>query len=1295
MNDILDEIELKTNISVMSKTIDYDSILDIINPDLLNEIKYTNTTGLNTYNKYDIDYELKDLINIYSVLELIQAGFPIDTLLNNSQNPSYFAFYLIDNKESSTITYDLIKIFNYGYTINDLSLNPIINNYYDFLFQTIVKINNQPEIFNSYFTFLFNIPKTLNDLLNIWNNDASVVRRSNSFLIYYYYYDLGINLQNINKLNFTKNEFIMINYYDFYKRKPLILLNEFYNNGFKALQLLFKNIYIIDNKKNDFNNLFINKDYIFYNNTSPFLYYNEINYTNLSYNYNQLYQTFQNYLQVNDNIITINSSTPFIFYDASDNSVKNYNKIYISENGWLSLLNNDTNLCTIRFFPYHVLPNEKNRTLQYNFDYVANLLIEIQMSITIQRPDTNTSILYIIIHLNTNGLITFYQTYDNNSDFIFDVTTLSYSSPDPNMIRDGLYYNYPMYYDISNNNTISSYSHHLKYNFGYLYDSFIGFTPRQLLNNGYSFQNLLDASCSAIEMRNAGYSASTLIHNYPLYEIIYAYNLNILDVSNLGYSLSNMKYFFNKYDYNNYNVNVEQLYTIGYTINDFLFLNYEPSDISGLNYQVLDYLSSNIILNPIYLKYVLDNVFNTTKLSDFYELITSDSNYYTTYTIQIETIFNNISIENIYDSGFSLKFIRETIYYFVNISKDGTFNLPINTDFISVYNLVNQNKITLNDLYDNSYSLYDFQIINTSIHNYNNAPRFSYQTLIQNGFSQIEIENYYFQKLITPFLYVNDNTLNVVIYFITPDLSIIYSKIFSDTYQYYSLDPSDKLISRNYTLDEKIILLYNLYNYEILNANNYGIDYILTNKFSLIKIQFLYIKNPNLPQITLTDIIKYGYNNAYDVFYLYYVFYGYNSFDRINDLLKSFNITDVVILFYFYSFYNNSFKNNFSFFDYVTNTTINYSINTTEIINFGHEVNNLIYYDISLNGYKYSTFNYSINDLYNNGFLLSNILSYYSLNDLYKNNFDLTILNTYTNYSINSLINAGYGVSDFKKYGYSIQLLYPTYYSLSTLKTGGYTVQDFISIPNISINDLKNIGFVLPDFADYFTVSQLKNEGYDEKQLNRSGTVLDYYCKKETCKNDTFQNSKNVNKNPINSKVTYSQNIQNKTSSYSTNYSNYVKNINEENLFCINNTSIPTTPSVPCSIPTKYNTTTSYFIRNYITKSINNQNITENQKIQHAINIINIQNKYQNITLLNIMNNYIYFIIQLELDYPNSVIEYLIVNNFVDYLNRTFQRVVDSIVKGYINDMIDEYSNNPTFSLSSIIDNYISNIGTI
>jgi hypothetical protein len=316
-------------------------------------------------------------------------------------------------------------------------------------------------------------------------------------------------------------------------------------------------------------------------------------------------------------------------------------------------------------------------------------------------------------------------------------------------------------------------------------------------------------------------------------------------------------------------------------------------------------------------------------------------------------------VSSFYDSGFSLKFIRETIYYFVNISKDGTFNLPINTDFISVYNLVNQNKITLNDLYDNSYSLYDFQIINTSVHNYNNAPRFSYQTLIQNGFSQIEIENYYFQKLITPFLYVNDNTLNVVNDFITPDLSIIYSKIFSDTYQYYSLDPTDKLISRNYTLDEKIILLYNLYNYEILNANNYGIDYILTNKFSLIKIQFLYIKNPNLPQITLTDIIKYGYNNAYDVFYLYYVFYGYNSFDRINDLLKSFNISDALILFYFYSFYYNSFKNKFSFFDYVTNTTINYSINTTEIINFGHEVNNLIYYDISLNGYKYSTFKFS------------------------------------------------------------------------------------------------------------------------------------------------------------------------------------------------------------------------------------------------------------------------------------------------------------------------------------------------
>jgi hypothetical protein len=402
--------------------------------------------------------------------------------------------------------------------------------------------------------------------------------------------------------------------------------------------------------------------------------------------------------------------------------------------------------------------------------------------------------------------------------------------------------------------------------------------------------------------------------------------------------------------------------------------------------------------------------------------------------------------------------------------------------------------------------------------------------------------------------------------------------------------------------NEKIILLYNLYNYDELNASNYGIDYILTNKFSLIKIQFLYIKNPNLPQITLNDIVKYGYNYAYDVFYLYYVFYGYNSFDRINDLLKSSNITDALILFYFYSFYYNSIKNNFSFFDNVTNTTIKYSFNSSEIINYGHEVNNLIYYDISLNGYKYSPFNYSINDLYNNGFLLSNLLSYYSLNDLYKNNFDLNVLNKYTNYSINNLINAGYGVSEFKKYGYSIQLLYPTYYNLSSLKNGGYTIQDFLSVPNISINDLKNAGFILNDFASYFTVAQLKDEGYDEKQVNITGSVLEYYCKKEKCKNITLQNNvKNVNKNPISSKLLYSQNIQNKMSSYSTSYSNYVKNTNQANLFCISNKSIP---SIQCNVTTKYNTTNTYFIRNYIRKNINNQNITENQLIQHIDNII-------------------------------------------------------------------------------------------
>ena len=83
---------------------------------------------------------------------------------------------------------------------------------------------------------------------------------------------------------------------------------------------------------------------------------------------------------------------------------------------------------------------------------------------------------------------------------------------------------------------------------------------------------------------------------------------------------------------------------------------------------------------------------------------------------------------------------------------------------------------------------------------------------------------------------------------------------------------------------------------------------------------------------------------------------------------------------------------NFMFYDNISNINIPYSINRNQIIDLGHEVKNLVFYDVSINEYKNSTFNYSALDLYNTGFSLHLLSSYYNLEDLHNNNFSLKIV---------------------------------------------------------------------------------------------------------------------------------------------------------------------------------------------------------------------------------------------------------------------------------------------------------------
>ena len=1270
--------------------------------------------GFTPYDLTNNGYTLENMKGIYNVTELVNSGFSLDEIKNVGYNSTDFSYYLNENQTKSLIVYDFITFLNYEYSITDLSINPIDNSYNYFLFQQLYKIRNETQLSNNVNVLQFNnineyMRDSFKQLFNNWDDANILVQNNiNSFLIYNYFFDLFVNksennfdpnnwkieLQNIQKMDFTKNEILILNHYNYVNNFPIITLNTFYDCSFQANKLLIKNMYI---NNNEINSLFINTDYTFYNRKSPFLYYDEIIYLSqnenkFEYKYNNLYQIFNNYLEVTNNTIDIITSTVFTFYDSTNNVVTSYNKIIISENGWISLLNNNITLCSIRFFPYDLLPNESSsRVLKYNYDYK---LIEINIQIFIDNIINN-----IIIHLNKDGLITFYLPFN------LDTKDLLYSPPDPVMNTNCLYYSLPLYYTLNNDNTVNSFLYNiLRFNFGYSYHGKFGYSVKQLINTGYSFQNLVDASCSAIELRNAEFSASELkTKGYSINEIISAYNLNIVELYNLGYTLEDMKHFyFTKKYYENNNITLIDLSNNNYSIDDLIYIGYTPMDLNGLSFSPLDYLVSKIFhRNYIYFNYLVDNVFTNNALVQIYEYF-DEGNNFSTYLLQ--KLYNNLGIDDIYDAGYSFGSNtiiggnnKDFIDYSLRFQKNAitpnitgsTVNLDV--DFISIYNLIDTGRFTLKNIRDASYTLYDFNY--TNLNNRNQIITIEYHELIDASYSLHEINEYYYNKKI-----INSNNVTYFVFdiinFIKDTISITYNELASNVYQFRDISNNR---SRNFTQNEKIIIMYNLYGYNDL-SNNYGIDFILQNDYPLFDLKYLF-QNDDIPLIPLTKLVNNNYP-PYDVFYLYYVIYGYNNFNTIYDVFVSSNISNTITLFYFMSFYYTSFLYNFIFYNNISDyypsipNSTSYSLNMNEIIDYGHQVKNMIYYDFSITKYHDSLFYYSPLDLYNNGFEMYLLTPYYTLTEFYNSGFTLNIINQFFNYTIDVLIDIGYNVSDFKQYGYSITSLYPNYYSLSALKLGGYIIDDFMTIPNITIHDLKNAGFILKDIARFYTKQQLLLEGYSEQELNSSGTVLEYYCKKEACKKTNISSQKS---NTISSKMAYSQNIKNKNVSYSTNYSTYANNINNTTLFCVNNNNKVPTSSNQCNTVSNATMNNSYFIRNYITTSLSNAKIiVSNSTMQQSImDIMSIQNDFPNISFVQILKNYIYIVLQLGFDYPDPIIKIMIINNFTDNVNKIFPKVTDSYMIQYINDILDLYKNNPSFELDFIINTYLSKINTI
>lgn len=186
----------------------------------------------------------------------------------------------------------------------------------------------------------------------------------------------------------------------------------------------------------------------------------------------------------------------------------------------------------------------------------------------------------------------------------------------------------------------------------------------------------------------------------------------------------------------------------------------------------------------------------------------------------------------------------------------------------------------------------------------------------------------------------------------------------------------------------------------------------------------------------------------------------------------------------------------------------------------------------------------------------------------------------------------------------------------------------------------------------------------------------------------------------ISSKMLISQNIRNRQNNYSTTYSNYLNNVNQSTILCMDNNVqklVSKTVSRQCSVPSKTKMSGSLFIRNYIISQIiyNNKTVINNEVNKYVNDIINIQNSNLDKSLFEIIQNYIYLIFVLEFVYPDPIIEYMIINNTINNLRLKFPITTDSYMKKYITDIKNIVELNPIDQISKIIDTYISEIGTI
>ena len=179
----------------------------------------------------------------------------------------------------------------------------------------------------------------------------------------------------------------------------------------------------------------------------------------------------------------------------------------------------------------------------------------------------------------------------------------------------------------------------------------------------------------------------------------------------------------------------------------------------------------------------------------------------------------------------------------------------------------------------------------------------------------------------------------------------------------------------------------------------------------------------------------------------------------------------------------------------------------------------------------------------------------------------------------------------------------------------------------------------------------------------------------------------------------YAQNIRSSGTKYTSTYSNLLNSNNTNALLCSDNNSQTTksTSIKNCKtiIETKTSISKSVYLRNYITTQINlyfnNIPISSSIMTDYITDIINLYSENTDISFIQIVNNYIYLVIQCEFEL-SPIIQYMIINNTYVDIGVKHPETTDEEMKIYIQDIINLQNMNPTIEISQIISNYLSTL---